>query len=417
LAGNSGLVIWGDSLRGYGVASILLVGFVSCLVGLMARPDSWWRWTFAATTALLAVHALYQSAFLILVMLGVGAGLPAARGNWRLALRFAAIGIPAALSLLIYVQSIQAAQAWWALQKSGFVAEWVLGNLVGCLAAPLSWWGYVWLGLGALALRELWCHWPLKRGFGADIQIFSVLSFLLSPIAFLMFVAWSGLPTQVWYFVPLLVVLAVCLDLALADWVQRHVRWIAGVGLLLLALSFAPALQQVRQRMTNVDLMAAQLATSGESGDLIVISPWYVGVTFARYYEGKTPWRTVPPLADYRMQRFDLLREQMLADHPMSAVLQEIRQVLERGNRLFLVGWYQFPPASSPPPADLPKPPNLATGWNEVPYEDQWGAQVGHLINSHALVVTNLPPSTSAPVSPYENFQVVVAVGFRPLVP
>lgn len=50
-----------------------------------------------------------------------------------------------------------------------------------------------------------------------------------------------------------------------------------------------PAAKAARQRMTNVDFIASHLQEIGRPGDRILITQWYCGVSFRRYYRGRFP--------------------------------------------------------------------------------------------------------------------------------
>lgn len=170
----------------------------------------------------------------------------------------------------------------------------------------------------------------------------------------------------------------------------------------------------VRERQTNVDLVAAQVETDAKAEDMIIVYPWYCGATFARYYTGKAFWTTLPPHSDLTLQRLDLLRDQMIKPDPIRPILERIEATLRSGNRVFLVGGLPFPQEGQKAP-HLPPAPNATTGWDDSPYVMSWGMQAGDFLRTHALGAKKLPkvPDGGA-VNPFEDLEVYVVTGWRP---
>jgi hypothetical protein len=148
-------------------------------------------------------------------------------------------------------------------------------------------------------------------------------------------------------------------------------------------------------------------------GDLILIHPWFCSPAFDRYYKGNAPWLTLPPLADRRLQRLDLFKEQMQLDAPVQPVLEKMEATLREGRVVWLVGYYPF---STPPrpAAPLPRPGEGAGGWNEAPYMMAYGAQVAYFLQAHALQTKAVKLDLTQPVNPFENFPVLAVSGWRP---
>lgn len=48
-------------------------------------------------------------------------------------------------------------------------------------------------------------------------------------------------------------------------------------------------------RMTNLDFVAQRLNREAGKEDLVLVHPWFCGVTFNRYYTGSAEWLTLPP--------------------------------------------------------------------------------------------------------------------------
>jgi hypothetical protein len=167
-----------------------------------------------------------------------------------------------------------------------------------------------------------------------------------------------------------------------------------------------------RCRQTNVDLITARLSAEVAPNDYVIVHPWYCGVTFQRYYKAAAPWTTLPPLEDYTLQRYDLLKAKMQTKDPIALVIDRITSTLQSGNRVWLVG--NIPFTEEPLPEILPAP-NNPWGWFDPPYSFHWGVQVTQFLSAHcqhAGVV--MPPSTNC-VNPSENLQLLEEVaGWKP---
>ena len=121
-----------------------------------------------------------------------------------------------------------------------------------------------------------------------------------------------------------------CIDAALGNWPVRWQLW--RLAFAVLAFGCLPsAREMVTYRQTNMDLIAGVLRERADARDLIVVHPWTFGVSFDRQYSGATPWTTLPPLADHRFHRYDLLKAKMILENPAQPVLQPGRRHAARG--------------------------------------------------------------------------------------
>ena len=125
-----------------------------------------------------------------------------------------------------------------------------------------------------------------------------------------------------------------------------------------------------------MDLVASRLAESVKAGDLIVVSPWYYGVAFQRYYRGQAPWMTVPPIEDLKIHRYDLLKEKMKSSDPIRNPPGP-----DVGNSALgkqSSGWSDRLPSAARRD-QLPEPllpaPDRRSGWNNYAYISNWAAQ------------------------------------------
>ena len=179
---------------------------------------------------------------------------------------------------------------------------------------------------------------------------------------------------------------------------------------LVVALPFAKTLDAVQCRQTNIDLIAAALREQAGPDDLILVHPWYYGISFERYAGGKTPWLTIPDLADHRFHRYDLFKLKMQMENPLQPELDRIAATLQSGHRVWIIGWLPF--ARTPPP-DLGPAPNQFTGWLDEPYSQAWGESAGYLVSAHVEQVKAIPVASSNCVSDFENLPLVIVAGWR----
>ena len=155
--------------------------------------------------------------------------------------------------------------------------------------------------------------------------------------------------TQPWYYIALLVLIAVTLDASLAaisSSIPGRIFRIVFV-LFFIGLTVRPVWESVHMRHTNIDLIASKLQNLVSERDLVLVTPWYLGVTFERYYTGKAHWMTSPPIGYHRIHRYDLIKKAMESTNSAEAVelvLAAMSDALKSGNRVWLVGWLPFLP-------------------------------------------------------------------------
>jgi hypothetical protein len=481
LAGNAPFVIFGDSLRGYGLGSLCVVlGFAS-LARLLLRPGPW-----SATAALLAmvgaVQCLLGNAALVAALCAAAAlaalaapallaaaePMPAREGaratverrhaGRRVAFVAINVGLAAAVSLLPYAAPLMVARAWsvvvvyhpglqrivqmvgatlgpalaaWAVLAVLAVAAtaWTFsarrrpsGNRQGdapgqAARAPIS--GATATGsTGAEATRTPVPSPPSPsedRPGAADVRLFAILALVLGIAAQLLFQELLGYTPRAWYDLPLLALVACALEPLVAALCRTPLARLARVALAIaLAAAMLPyELPRLRLRMTNADLVARRLASVAAPDDLVLVSPWYYGVSFDRYYRGPASWMTLPDLPEHGIHRYDLVKAKLAAAHPIDDVLAAAQRTLSGGHRVWLVGQLRLPPPGQAPPV-LPPAPASPDGWHDFPYVQSWALQLGAMLRAHAGALARVPVPSPDPVSPLEDMTLAVAAGWRP---
>jgi hypothetical protein len=394
LAGlNVTIIRAGDSLRGYGLGSALAV-LTLAVIWRLARRPSLATFCGAAVLAVLNVQALYQNAFLLFAACCGGFVLCAVERRWHDTLPVLAVGVAAAASLLPYVPLIAGAR-WYAMYKVGYGFSYGWKQLSEATGFPLTiftWvWVALWIGALAAAISVLFWRRDRLREHDRGLILFVGSSLVLGTAGYALFLKLSQYPTHPWHYVPLMTFSAVCLDAVLFT----VSRWARPAAMILAALAISTTflfeLSAVKCRMTNVNLVAAQLSGEVAPNDYVIVHPFYCGVTFERYYKGTASWTTLPPLEDYTLQRWDLFQAKMETKDPIGPVVQRIVSTLQSGNRVWFVG-----------------NPSAEQSWFNA------GVKVSQLLSAHsqhsAVVVD---PSTNC-VNPFENLPVFVATGWKP---
>jgi hypothetical protein len=165
-------------------------------------------------------------------------------------------------------------------------------------------------------------------------------------------------------------------------------------------------------RQTNMDIIASKLEQLAGKDDLILVNPWYLSISFQYYYHGLAPFTTLPPIEDYKIHRYDLIKAKMASADPIEPVLSEISRTLKSGNSVWVVGWIEILPESNLSPL-LPPAPGSPFGWSWITYSASWEKQFVHLIQSHSRQSSILPPATDKPVFSVENCSIVTFRGWR----
>ena len=381
LATSLVIVRWGDSLRAYGLGCVLILAFVNRAWALICQPSTA-RALVVAVVGVLCVQCLYQNAFLLGAVCLSGTIVCLRWKQKRTAWLTLATALPAAISLLPYVVPLRQAQRWWIVEKVGFKPAIIGRTLLEATSSP-PWLGpVIWIlilvatcGIGIATLEK---RVNRHTSITAGLPLFCGVAALMGVGGFFIFVAISGLPTQSWYWLPLLAFVAGCGEGALGPWIMRHRRWgFAAIGTIAF-VSFLISFGMLKQRMTGVDLVAQHLSKNARPDDVIIVYPWFYGVSFHRYYRGSIPWRTIPDVEDHRIHRYDLLKAKLQEKDPIRSVLNQITEALASGKRVWLVGG--LPPPSPGETAAPVVPPAPEGGWHDEPYNYSWGRQTSELL-------------------------------------
>lgn len=409
---------YGDSIRGYGLGTLLILLTMGALWQLVEKRSAR-NIILAAIAAILSVHCLYYNAvFLLAISLGAVA-VCIRREQWKTAVIILSIGATSALSILPYAFVIRRVSAWNFQFKQTIDYAFLWGKLSKTLDAPMIFMRWLWVALFLLAIFTA-VYMQLRRGVndegrtGRDAALFALVAMLVSSIGYAIFLRRLSYVTHPWYYVVPIALLSVCFEIIFTSF-SRTIWPLLGrgaVAALVAGAAFLPNWDALTVRQTNVDVIAQRLGSVARNDDLILINSWNYGIPFQRYYKGEATVSTIPPIADLRFHRCDLAKRQMMSPAPLAPLLQEMEKTLRSGHTVWIVGSLQLPPQGQEP---LTPPPGYdgANGWEGGDFYRAWSEQVASVLSRHMesfeLVRLPLPQQISA----YEHLPLAAIRGWR----
>lgn len=417
---NSTLIVFGDSLRAYGLGSLLIVLTAAGAVAFLRRP-SWWRAGGLAWLMTLSVQALFHNAILVGAICAGAIVVCGRRKNGRAVTQIFLAGLAAAVSLLPYVSGWTAGLASASVLRTGLKSWRFVAAFQDALGFPLGAYFYVWaalaLGLILLAAAGLCRAQKFSPAPGADLDdlsLFAGAAVFTAVAGFVLFLWLAAFPSQSWYLLPLMALAAACFEIGLPAARGKMRALFFGFVAATALIAMPAASRDLHNRFTNVDAWAGELKTYAAPEDYIVVVPWFCGITFDHYFKGAAEWTTLPPLADHASHRYDLVRDQIQNTNAIQPVLERIVTTLAHGHRVWVLaglGFMDIPDAGTPAPPGLPPAPLKNSGWSEAPYTLVWCSQVGHLLGDHALQFARVKNPTAG-MQIIENTELFVASGW-----
>lgn len=479
LALNGTVIVFGDSLRAHGLGSLLILLTAVAMGWLLLAPDWRRTFAAAALAVLSVQTLFHNAIFIAALCLGAWAvcgrrkdlqtagkilciGLIAAisllpylqnflalsggAASLRTGLQWervwamiaTAFGFPMdqcrwlwlvlALGLLGGAAGKQFPR--WPKIQSKFPGQWTLLVMTMISATGFLWFATapakLWWIFPLLAIAAMWLdrnEAPAKQPATAisardpsdDLALFSGVTVLAAGAGFAGFLGYCALPTEQWYFIPLMALAAGCFEIGLP--VRGHRRALAA-GFAVVVVGAACVVifvdkRAVNWRFTNVDLLCPRLVGESGPGDLVLVSPWYCGMTFQRYFRGTAQWETLPPIEDHSLARYDLVHEQMKKPQAIAPLLARAETALRAGHRVWLVGMMSVPEPGAAPPPDLPPPPLPASGWSDRPYTYNWLLQVNQFLANHSREFKLAQETPAGNLHFMENLQVYRVEGWR----
>ncbi len=406
---NAWVLYYAASLRAYGLGSALIALCAAAAWRFVEIPDrkNWLLFTLAAT---LSVQTLFQNSVLVAAIC-LGAFVVALRQRkFKLTIAIFLAGLTAAISLLPYFHNLAGAAKNTSPLQMDFDYVIALNNLDTLLAYPLPVLFRVWVVLvGYVLLRAVA---SLFTKAGGDRFLFAGATLMTGLPAFWFFLRLANFPVQPWYFLPPVALAAICLDATLPRFTGKFRAPFIGVLAALVLISTLFSGQILNLRFTNVDLAAGKISTMAKKNDFAVVMPWQIGITFAHYFKGLCGWTTMPPIADHRVHRYDLILQQMADTNAAQPVLEKISATLRAGGAVWVAGGINDCEDANMPAA-LPPPPLPTSGWNETPYRITWCNQLGWLLHRHATNIEEFKPLTTQCLGDTEQIALEKVTGWK----
>ena len=455
------VILWGDSMRAYGMGILLILLTTALLWRFIEQPTTA-RLFAVGAAALASVHTLFYNSVVLLAISAGALVVCAVDRAWKTARLVILVGAVCAVSMLAYFPVIRAAGTWNVLVRMpDYTFGWFLVKLEEAVVPAGSWVMDLWFVLVLLALigglfaalrpaarraksssrksavtarqrgrsrkdrrqQEVSpLEQPAEPMFSSRQQrvaIFAVMTLIIALPGIFLFLDRLSYPTQAWYYLSLLAIVALSID-AIFGAIVTH-RWSRIARLVIVIVvagaSFSTASRAMRVRLTNIDLVVEELQRSSVNGDVIVVTPWYHGVTFARYYRGNAEWTTLPHHVGVpRFHRYDLFQQAMMSpdqEQPIRPVIEKANAALRSGHKVFIVGWFGFPPPNHTfaplSPAPLPD-----GSWPSDYYANEWSLRFARSLQTHATEITPSPVQSPTRVNPFEDVSLIVASGWRP---
>jgi hypothetical protein len=412
---NSTFLCWGTSLRAYGLGSALLLLTFGLTAGTLTRKT---KACFggACLAAIASVQVLLYAWVIVPAIVFAALAISLAQRKTKLAFAMVCLAGLCAVSVFPYVKPYLAGREWSMLQKGPLTAGLILTQLASGLGRPAPLTVAVWLLLlGGLAISVPLLSIPEQARPLRMVRLFALIVIFTATVGYYIFLKELSYGTQPWYYLALITVVAAALDLSFATLSQisavRFAR-LAVSTLLLIGLPYAD-FGAVRQKATNIDLIATKLQKVAGPADLIVVNPWWLGITFNRYYHGPTRWETLPMINDHQIHRFDLVKAMMMLPDPNGNLRTMIVNTLKSSHRVWFVGGVHVPETDEPV-LRSPDANDTESFWNSDIYLAVWSAELGRTIAPHVTGVANVPIEPGpGRINPLEDIPLVGVEGWN----
>jgi len=415
------VIMWSSTVRAYGFGMALAI-VCAAFLWRVVQSGRLRDFVFACVAAVLSVQALYYNSVLLLAICAGAVVVSMRRRDVRRSFLVVGVGVVAAISMIPYAAVIERASEWTSvvqIPRYDFFKFW--SKLYETLQPGGRWALMVWTTIFVVAFvaaaREVRDQ---KKGrvteSQRDVAAFCATTMLVAALGVFVFLRVLSYETQAWYYLSLLAISAICIDGISGSLIRSDRARLARIAIILAftALTIRPAFRTSAQRMTNVDIVADTLFKVASPGDFVVVDPWFVGVSFSRYYRARAPWETVPTIGFFRYHRLDLLKRQMSSadqEAPVRETKEEIERTLRNGHRVFVVGnaLAKSPGREPPMLAPAPRPGNQ---WPEWMYQAEWSGMVGSFLLKHGDTTRALH-TNSWHISPYEHVYITMVSGWH----
>ncbi|HRI87885.1 MAG TPA: hypothetical protein PK869_06465 [Candidatus Hydrogenedentes bacterium] len=399
-----------NSIRPYGI-SMLLAPLLFAFMWRFVETLRYRCLAAASVIAVLCVQTFFNNAFFVLAVC-LSASSLLVRTRWREAGMCLLPGVLAALSILPYAYILQDANRWADESKVDVTLGKVVSSLVNAIGGSSIVVSVLWLLVLMFAIIRPLVNWYREKSDDnarTRAQTYALLVMLISIVSYVLFLHQMQIFLFNRYFLPLIALIGVCLDV-LNTSISRDGRLRIALAFTVALLAGNTAWEQAHTRQTNMDLAIAGLNGKIGRDDLVVVAPWYLCSSFSRYYDGPAQVVTLPPMKEMRVQRDDLFKQVQASEDPLEPLLAKVTEVLDSGNRVWIIGNLSpRRPDRKPPP--IPPAPKTKFGWNSGPYMANWASRLRHLQSQLEYETQRFVANPGHPLNPYENL--VVEVVYR----
>lgn len=399
---STAVICYGDSIRGYGLGMLLELLTLGLIWDVATRPTAM-RVGLALLIALAAVHMLFYNSVILAAICAGAVVVTIRHRHWKRAGMILGIGMVCAGSMVIYLPSIHRSDSFrmmlyhdpslfWLLYKFQEAVGYDITNPVHYTYNDLMWGIAVVTALVIAPIALIGDERLTADSFRKDVTIYHLTVVCVGVLGYWAFLHHLSYLMQPWYYLALLALLAGSLDALFSSYPSPWVRQFVCLGAAWYCFVAAdPVWQDAGLRKTAVDLDCAIITPLQHPGDLVVIAPWYYGVTYSRYYHGPADTVTVPPVGFLAYHKYDLLIKPMQDVNAMDPVLAKIETTLRSGHVVYLFGNFPYPDLSRVP-MNLGPAPNRYSGWNDGVYYQVWANQITlflleHGTQSHVIAV------------------------------
>ncbi|MEY2491716.1 MAG: hypothetical protein QOH24_667 [Verrucomicrobiota bacterium] len=408
---NTTFLVWGTTVRGYGLGSVLILITLGSAVRTLRHP-TFLNLLITSCAAIASAHCLLHNLTLIAAMTIAAVFALSTSGRGKDALMVCVAALGCALTMLPYAPGYLAAD-WRMVLRVPIGLGWLWQQFLIAMGEP--WWLMrpLWLGAAVLLVVSAIVQLRSRKQSQSKDAVVSFLFFfcVIALITYFGFLRLLSYATHSWYYLALLTVLAAAIDLFV---VFTGGKWLRIARLIIAVAAYCAIpfglLGAITQRQSNIDDVARKL-NDARAGDLIVLNPWFLALSFNHYYRGTAPWLTAPRIPETRFHRFDLVKSKMSEPEPLADVEEEVRKTLVSGHRVWLAGGALIPPDGRIP-VNLKPAPDPEFGWNTDAYTTAWSQQIGTFFQAHSLsAAVVLAPENQ--VNSYENIPLWVAEGWK----
>ncbi len=406
---TSAFVYDGDSIRAYGLGILLGLLTLGFMWDVATRPTAP-RVALASLTALAGVQVLFYNS-VILFAICCGAAIVALRHRkLKRVLLIGSIGLVCAVSMVPYHVLLARTAGYRSTWQHAPSLSWFIFKFVEAV-------GYdsmnpvlrnthndrIWeaaffaaLVVGVLTLLRIGrsrstvpapADPPNSFGpsdFRKDVLTYHLTVLLVGIVGYWAFLYSLSYVMQPWYYVALLALVAACVDGLMSSTQTPVVRIILCLGAIYYCAATAEAnWDNAALRKTNIDLICDRLSRVENQGDLVVISPFFYGITFQRYDKGPAKFVALPGIDFLAYAKMDLLDKPVHDPYATKPVLRQIAETLQSGHAVYLVGDYFKPGYDQTPPPTIGAAPNPVLAWNAGPLFN-WPEEVADFVAHHA---------------------------------